>query len=140
MEDQAQNVMPAIATLAKIRGVHRRAETAMSKAYRTLEGLGFSKGAVQRALDLMDTDAAGSHEEMLQAQRILRDMRSPVQLEMVSMYENPVEDDNLIEEQRERGYFARFSGASRTVRISNAEERAAWMQGWDEADALLGDL
>ena len=132
-----QDLIAALQDISRARRARRRAENASSIAYEKLESLGFSKGAVDRALDLIDSDAKAGHEETKGAQELLSQLRAPVQIEFAALYESDLNGSSVLDALEDEGYWACMCGASRTYRAANEAERAAWMRGYDLAASTL---
>lgn len=138
MDREAQSdLMEALRELSRVRRAMQRAETMRQNAHERLDRLGFPRRAVERALDLLDSDAQGSHDEMRSAQRLLASMRAPVQLEFVGLHDSDLHGATAIEAIEDEGFWAAMCGASRTYQARNREDRDAWMRGYDAATGLL---
>ena len=137
MHDTTPEVTGFLAELARMRAVRDRAAAACDRAYANLEGQGFSRRAVDRALDLLDVGADDHKQELEQARVILDAMRSPVQIEMVSLYETPISEDRHLLDVQDAGYWAAFQGMGRTYRGASEAERRAWFKGYDMGRASL---
>jgi len=138
MDSQAQaDLIGALRELSQVRRAIQRAEAMRQRAQDRLDGLGFPRRAVERALDLLDCDPKASHDEMRAAQKLLASMRAPVQLEFVGMHESDLHGAAAIDAIEDEGFWAAMCGSSRTYQARSADERAAWMRGFDAAAELM---
>lgn len=132
-----QEITTALSELAKLKAARDRAHDGCERIFERLASQGFGRRAVSKALDLLDSGAQESFEDLLQAQAILQALKAPVQIELPSLYETPVTDDVMLASFRDEGYWARVCGADRVYKAQDEQKRRAWMEGWDEADGVL---
>lgn len=136
-DEKTQPVVRYLSELARMRAVRERADRSCRAFYELLERQGFGRRAVDRALNLMDADTDGEFSELQQAQEILAHLKSPVQLELVSMYETPVLEASQLRAIEDQGYWDRVQGKERRYKGTDEEKRAAYMRGWDAANSAL---
>lgn len=130
-------IATTLAELAKLKAARDRAGNACDRILDILDAQGFGRRAVEKALDLIDSDAKGSYDELLQVQSLLQSLRAPVQIELPSLYETPVADEDILTALRDEGYWSRVCGSERIYKANNEAQRQAWMEGWDEANQAL---
>ncbi|MBL4538323.1 MAG: hypothetical protein JKP96_06595 [Oceanicaulis sp.] len=123
--------------LFRAREARLRLDDMEEAARRDLALCGLNGRTVDLALSLLERGIKSTVEEHRAAQALLRLARAPVQIEVANYYTGP---DALTAERArdiafDEGWYARLTGASRTCKARNENERRGWMAGWDQCDA-----
>lgn len=133
-----QNLIAAVSGLARLLAIQGRVEQGIASIFRDLEGQGFGRRAVQRAIDVMNADLDDEADDLKQTQAILAAMSSPVQIEAVGRIEAPMTENEFLESMEDAGRWARLCGEPRRYTGSFDEEaRRAFLAGWDDVNAVL---
>jgi hypothetical protein len=131
-----------LSRLVQARQTIERAQNAEARARRDLSLLGFNGRAVDLAMLALDQGIRSTVHDHQAAQKLLRMLRAPVQIELAEYYETP---DALTEGRRvsiayDEGWWASMSGASRVCKAPCEATRAAWKRGYDDARTARVDV
>lgn len=121
--------------LARVQAAFVKAAMARESAIAQAMEAGFSRGAVERAMEIITIEPRTEYEIMSEVSRLLEAAGGRVRVEALGLVQAPhYPKTKATEEARSKGAAARRKGKPRKSPYARGILHRQWLKGWDEAD------